>query len=463
MTTEKLTFATEEAKTAALEAFDERTSTEEELDRIIEAEIVSEEPGPDDTLPADDAQPPADNLSKPDEIKKPEADTTEPEGGEKTDVETLKATIAEKEAFIRDNFSQMGAVSSLEEKIKALEDKLETRQQETVVPKKDLKASKMASLQEQRAKLLEKYPDPEDQLNGEYVKEMNEIQSGMLEEIASLNHNLEVVQDIASKATEKAETYFSKGEQKDREKTYLEQQQAEIAAVEAFANKTPEFKLSKPFNEVDEEYKDYQKTVSRAYFGREPRDTNEINIAMNQLKRRSPGLINRLKAAGLPTEPSQDVKRYLGVCETWDYWKGYRKDPLTGDFRRDKNGNILPLTRYNPLTGKEEPDEYRSIETAYNDKAAKEGFYTRQLLQAKIDAGKAAMSAVAQRDGGATELGPNETQKGPLTTPEEAFERINKIDEVLAVKMAQIGDFSLLNEYNELAKVLEWAPVDDIA
>jgi len=270
MTTEKLTFATEEAKTKALEEFDERTSTEEELDRIIEAEIVSEEPKPDDTLPVDGAQPPTDDQPEPNEIKKPEADTTEPEGGEKTDVEALRATIAEKETFIRDNFSQMGAVSSLEEKIKALEEKLETRQQETVVPKKDLKPSKMANLQAQRAKLLEKYPDPEDQLNGEYVKEMNEIQSGMLEEISNLNHNLEVVQDIASKATEKAETYFSKGEQKDREKTYLEQQQAEIAAVEAFANKTPEFKLSKPFNEVDEEFKDYQKTVSRAYFGREP-------------------------------------------------------------------------------------------------------------------------------------------------------------------------------------------------
>jgi hypothetical protein len=326
--------------------------------------------------------------------------------------------------------------------------------------KKELKESKLSDLQKRRAELLQKYPNPEDQLDGEYVSQMNDIQKGMLEEMANIQYNQAVIQDQAKSAAEKADSYITKREQEDYQARVESNLEKQIKEMDKFCQSNPQFKLSKSFNEVEEDYKRYQMDVSKVYFGREPKTVDEINEAMEQVKRRSPGLISRLSASGIDTEPNADLKGYLGACEVWDYWQGYRKDPLTGDFHRDETGKIIPLMRYDSNTGTRVPDTYPTPEAAFNDKAAKEGFWTKQLVSAKIEGAKKAMSAMSQRDGGATELGANETQGGVLRTKEQAIERINEIDEVEAAKMARFGDPSLLNEYNELAKTIDWPTVD---
>lgn len=460
-----MNFATEEEKNKAIEEFDERSMDISKLEEMMAAEIVpseklaenapSEEPNQDVSQTEDK---PSESQISEDEIKGPE---TNEQVLQESEVDILKKQIAEKEEYIKNYLANTDNIRALEQKVTQLEQT--HSDQATPGQKKEvaLRASKLSELKNRRVELLKKYPDIESQLAEEFIQEMNEIQSGLFDEMDTLQHNLSLIKEQAETATSKADRFLVQKEEDAKQSRLQESQDKEIVHIEDFAKKTPQFKLSKPFKEVDEDYKNYQMEVSKIYLGRDPKHLGEVTEAMNQLKRRSPGLLQRLRAAGVSDEPNQEMKKYLGLCELWDYWQGYRKDPLTGDYHYDDKGNPVPLTKYDPVTGKYIPDTYPSIEAAYNDKAAKEGFYTRQVIQAKIDGGKQVIQAINKRDGSAVELGANETSGGNVQAIEEAMNRLNKIDEVYAMRNAQNGDPTLLNEYNSLAKQVGWPTVED--
>lgn len=450
-----ITFATEEEKDRAIQEFDERTGDLDKLEEIMEAEIQKPEPG---DLPVEDVQP---VQSQPD-IEKPEAEpveTVKPEGDGQdvnSEIEALKKIIEEKNAYIKEQLSSIGT---------KVEPKLETVTKEDR-PKVVLKESRLKDLMERKAKLAEKYPEPEDQLDAEYLKEMNKIQNDMFEEMSNINHNIGVVQSEANRAAMAADNFVSKQKQEEARLKALKAKEIEaeeMKQVQAFADKNPEFKLSKKFSDVDVDFKNYQEDVAKVYFGRKPINNSEINEAMSQLRRGSPGLTSRLNAAGVKTELTEDFKKYLALCEGWDSWAGIRPDPLTNKYNYDENGNIKQLTRYDPQSGQYVPDTFPSFEAAMNDKIVREGYYMRKIVAAKIKGAKDAMSAMSQRDNGAVELGANETHGGSMLSKDEAFKRINDIDPRMAATLAMQGDHSLINEYNKLATLIEWPTVDDIA
>jgi hypothetical protein len=467
----KKTYATEEEKSRAIEEFDINSKDQSLLDDIMNAEIVpvdSGEPVEKPVEPQSDVTPSADvpptvlETPVPDGQTVPTTPDETPQETQESEVDRLKRELDEKNKYIQEALGSIDTIRSLEQKVVSLENQYQATPPTTPAEKKEmrLRESKLAELQNRRKLLLEKYPSIEDQMDPEYQKESNEIQSGLFDEISTLQENMRLIQQHADTAVQKADKYLVQ-RQEDAERSRMqESQNVEMKQIEDFTKTVPELRMDISMSDANKEYIEYQTNVAKVYYGREPRNLVEVNEAMNMLKRRSPGLVTKLNAAGIPQEPSANVKKYLAACEVWDYWKGYRKDPLTGDYHYDKNGNVIPLTRYEPSIGKYVPDVYPDPVAAFNDKSAREGFYTRQLVKAKIDGGKQVIHAINERAKGATELGATETHGGSMLSVEEALNRANQMDPREIVMAARDGDMSLLNEYNQYAKTLGWSEVD---
>ena len=479
----KFTFATEDDKLKAIETFDERTGSIDDLDEMIKTEVgvsqdttgttETQEPKvPPDTQEStqdvpptepvagdksDDHQPdnkpPQDSHEEPIEEPKPRIEHEE--------VARLKKELEEKNTLIQSYYGSLDNMRNLEKKVKELE-QASKQSVETPQEKKELKLRQgnIATLKTRRTELLKKYPTAEDQLDPDYLKEMNEIQAGLMDEIDNLSYNLSVIKDHASEATKKADSYISMRKEEDAKKQIKDSFTQQKREVEKFISEHDEFKLSKPFDEVDQDYRNYQYNVARIYFGRDPGNMAEVSEAMSQLRRQSPDLKLKLQSAGVPIEPTDDMKRYLGVCELWDNWRAWRKDPLTGDFKRDDKGNVVQLTRYDSATGHYVPDTYPTLEATYNDKAARDGYYIKQIIKAKIQGGKEAIQAATQRSSAAKELGPHETSGAQIKSAEEAYKRIMDIDTDRAMREAYEGKSAMLDEYNQYAKVLNWPIVE---
>ncbi|HUX57148.1 MAG TPA: hypothetical protein VMV77_09245 [Bacteroidales bacterium] len=455
------TFATEEDKNKAIDDFDERKGTEADLDEIMNAEIGTPETSTDDVVDV--------VVVPPTEEPKPEVTLTESTVDqtitEKTtpdDVAILKQQLLEKEQYIKENLSNISNIRALEEKVSLLSQAQQTPETKQEKKESTLRESRLSELKERKKKLIERFPDPEQQLDSDYIIEMNAIQDGFFDEFEILQNNISVAHEQANNAVKKSESYYVQKEEDAAKSRYQDAITNEEKEVEKFSKKHPEFTMTKSLKEVDADYKEYQKEVAKVYFGKETVSPIEASEAMAQLKRNSPGLMAKLRASNVPTTLSGDMVKLLGLCETWDYWTAYRKDPITGDYHRDKNGNIIQLTRYEPKTGTYIPDYFPGMEEAYNDKAAKEGYYTKQVLSAKIEGGKQAISAINRRDSGAVELGVNETSGGQQQALDEVYKKINEMDEKQIIMSARAGDNRMLNEYNSMAKAIGWPEIETI-
>ncbi len=456
------TFATEEDRDKAIDDFDERKDVSE-LDEIMNAEISPEETTMEETVDVPEAisaDEPKPEATLPAESADDQAITGENVPDE---VAILKQQLSEQQQYIKDNLSNIGTIKALEEKVSLLS---QNQQQapETKEEKKEskLRDSRLSELKERKKKLIERFPDPENQLDSDYVSEMNAIQDGFFDEFEVLQNNVKVAHEQANNAVEKSESYHVQKEADAAKSRHQNALEKEETAVEAFSKEHPEFTMTKPLKEVDSDYKAYQEEIAKVYFGKETINASEASEAMVQLKRGSPGLMAKLKASNVPTSLNADMTKLLSLCENWDYWTGYRKDPTTGDYHRDANGNIIQLTRYEPSTGTYVPDYFPSIEAAFNDKKAQEGFYTKQVLSAKIEGGKQAIKAINRRDSGATELGANETSGGQQQALEEVFKKINDMDERQIIMSARAGDNSLLDEYNSMAKLVGYPEIEPV-
>ena len=484
-----LAFASEEAKIEALDKVSDTPESLAEIQRIMDAPItpaeakpavptaetplkdpVSEEP----SLESPTLKPEAKPESKADVIaialsELPEEYRNFDNAGKLLKkIKNQDETIARQTQFIRERISQTqpDEVESVRRENEDLRRKLESASftgREAAPENKVAAAQSQSRLDEivkRRKALLEKHKDVEDQqFDADFLRENNQLQDLMLEEMGRLNGALERMSSDVEVTKKQASAYTQSRtaeDQKTREDQVYEQQ---IKTVQSFIDKKDELKLSKPLMEVDKEYADYQRSVASVYWGRLARDTSEVQTAMAQLQRKSPSLMSALQAAQLPTEPTPDMEKYLAACEIWDNWQGVRKDPLTGDFRRDhKTGRVLPLMRWDPVTKRDVPDTYPSIEAAYNDSMVRGGVYTQKVIDAFKQGGKAAAEARARRDGGVVEMD-NASGGKPRVALDQALDEINKIDEREMILEAREGNPAKLKRYNELAQALGWSQV----
>ena len=480
-------FASEEAKIAALDNIEETPANVDEIKRIMDAPVTPTEPQkvvePPTEKPAE-TPPPA---TPPKEEIKP----AEPAPGQKPDAITIPLSeLPEEYRNFDDAAKLLKKVKNQDElierqtlKIREIlqnagvntPDQIETLRRENeelrrsiqAAPKPDAGAaeaqrlaaksqSKINEIITRRRALLAKHSDLEDQqFNPEFIKERNALDDMMVEELARQNQYLETVSSGVEETKKLASDAISMRRTDDAKAKEAEVFNNEVKAIQSFADSTEGFKLSKPFMELDKEYRDYQNQIASIYWGRPPASPQEIKEAMDKLQQRSPKLIGDLQAAGIPQEPTDDMQKYLATCEIWDAWQGIRKDPVTGDYRRDAQGNIVPLTRWDPLTKQYVRDSYPSPQAAYNDLQVNSGHYTRKIVEAFKKGGMSLAEARSKRDGGVVEMD-NASGGKPKISADTALEDIQKVDEEEAVLRARGGDPSLLKRYNDNALILGW-------
>ena len=491
MADSQVTFASEEDKIAALDKIPETPENVAEIQKVMDAQVG-------DTPPASAAKPEAESQEKPETTVTDPAPETPPaeKPAEKADgfiqiplselpeeyrsfdnagkflkkVKNQDETIARQTQFIRENLPKREQVAdegieTLRRENEELRRKVQTGLDagKTVAAPTQQQAAasqgRLGELIQKRKALLQKFSDVEDQqFNSEFIKEKTALDDMVLDEMTRLNGALEAmgreVQETKKQAGEVIQSRRFEEQRSQEEKVFTEQ----VKTIQTFTDTHEEFKLSKPFMEVDKEYREYQAKVASAYWGRLPKDGGEIQQAMEQLQRRSPALLNTLQAAQLPTEPTDDMQRYLATCEVWDAWQGIRKDPLKGDFNRDKNGRVVPLTRWDPISKQFVPDAYPTPESAYNDLQVRGGHYTQKVIEAFKQGGKTAAEARSRRDGGVVEMD-NSSGGKPRASADQALVEIEKIDEVQAKRQAMDGDPTMLKRYNDLALIVGWPQI----
>ena len=99
---------------------------------------------------------------------------------------------------------------------------------------------------------------------------------------------------------------------------------------------------------------------------------------------------------GTKAEPSDEVARYIKNVELLDYMDGYRRDPVTGKFKR--------LKRFDSVTGKEVPIIYGDLKSALQAKRLEDGYYQKKAEGAYQQGAEDVANAAMRRDKGAVTL-----------------------------------------------------------
>jgi hypothetical protein len=256
------------------------------------------------------------------------------------------------------------------------------------------------ALQAELEKLAE---DPDAAYTADYQKKARELSKLQTKNFNVLTGLLtKAQQEIAE--TRKNTTEFSEFVQGQQQS--LEQQRRVTALQETYkevdglAETGDEFKLSKPSKEVEQAYVGWRDDVSLAYYSRPAKNTEEKFAALDQLKLKNPDLISKLRVMGVSEEPTDDIKKFINICEMIDYREGYRTDPHTGKVER--------LFKTDIATGKQVPLVLPSLKAAIQQKRIEDGYYDKQVDGAFQKGAQSVAEAAQRRDKGAVELNAHE-------------------------------------------------------
>jgi len=306
---------------------------------------------------------------------------------------------------------------------------------------------------------LDEIEASDDPFSDENVKRTRQLQRAQL---AAMNDQATLLakaqQDVLDTRKEVSTLQSTTRAQRDQEENARKQReaqealQADMRTMESFAGGNPEFAVSKPMEQIDREYAEWGRQVARAQLGREPRNNQEIGEALRQLELKSPTLVNTCMLAGIPIEPTKDMRAYLQICDLMDYRDGYRRNPTTGAMEQ--------VFTVDPRTGQRTVDRFpagiEGLKAAYAYRKDNDGVYATAIAQARRDGGTAALQAAQRRDLGAVEAG-REAGMGGIggaSGVAEIAAKRDAIDEERAILLARSGDTSLLDQYNRLTTAL---------
>lgn len=418
----KFTFADEPARVKAIEELGDNPANLDKLKEIREAPIGPPEP----------VEEPPKEVSKeipketPKEVKQPET-TVEPKTYTLTDkdlpagfdspgkvfksygeAQELVKRQAEKIKELLANPNRPAAEQTALERAEKAERELEklkggAPKQETSAGLSTVNSEiqRIDALQGELEKLADN--DPDAAYTAEYQKKARELSRLQTK-------NLNVLTGLLTKAqqeiveTRKNTTEF--GEFVQGQRKTIEQQQREEALRERYKEADTigevggEFKLSKSSKDVEQEYVNFRDDVSLAFYVRPAKNDEEKFAALDQLKLKNPDLISKLRIMGVSEEPSEDIKKFISICEMLDYQEGYRTDPRTGKVER--------LYKTDIATGKQVPLVLPSLKAAIQQKRIEEGFYDKQVDGAFQKGAQSVAEAAQRRDKGAVELNAHE-------------------------------------------------------
>jgi len=486
---ETMTFETEEAKTKALDDFDEETGKVEDLQKIRNAEIkVPEEPKeegaegePPETPPIPEPKPEEKTPESTPEVKKEEPETPPEESKEftlksedlpgtyKTPGEAFKALnekedlIARQGEKIQEQQTQLAeTLKQATERADAAEAQLKTVQEQAGVVKKpaeesakvpDSKMSQITALQKEISAI-------EDSFDEKAITKSRDLNILMMDELARTT-------TIANNAISEAQTVKQEvGEYKNLRDGDLQTEKNKEALRNEFAemdNFSKEYKdeygLSKSASEIDQEYIDWRRKVALQYYGvlpdsRTEEGKNQLGYAMYMLKQGSPDLIEKCRTANIPTVPDKDMENYLKICGLIDERDGVKYDPV--------EKKRIQLTKFDTTLQKNVPAGFPSLKATLENRRVDSGYYKNRELEANRKGAKSALDAASKRD---TKELENDTSSQAVVgemTVETATKVLNEFDlEAARDKYYKTGDKSVFDEYNA-ARVKHGQPPMDL-
>ena len=487
-TQETMVFESEDQRISALKDVPETPENESKIDSILKAPIKAKEEAAIEK-PAIQPDTSEKEHTIKEEIKKQETPITSNEElitfkksdliakGFDTPGKLLKSydeaqsTLERQQKFIKEKLSNQTQDTNLQSVLERAEKALEELNKNAnlnsnskQVPgstqsKINVSESNLAKIQELKDELAKL-----DVFDEESQKNRLKLDNLWYDEISRLNNlvtkqmeEVEFAKNNSVKANQEVESYKKYQEESKKQLEAKDALKKELNAIDVFANSKEysEFKMSKPTVDVENDYLTWGKNVASVYYGQNIDVTDEkgkaaMHYALNMLQKKSPTLIENCKLAGINTEPSENIKKYLDICDLLDYRDGYRLNPATG-----KNEVVY---RYHPPTKSYIPDSFPTIEAAYEHRKVIDGVYAQKIADQYRKGGSDALSAIQKRDNSIVELdnatGASRVDAGTQMTKEQAYDFVNRVDEELAVKMKNDGDPSLFNRIVAAYKIM---------
>lgn len=213
----------------------------------------------------------------------------------------------------------------------------------------------------------------------------------------------------------------------------------------------PEFKLSRPAKDIEQDYVQWRDDVALAQFGRPGQTKEEKFTALQQLQLKNPELISKCQILGIKTEPSEDVKRYIQQCEMVDYQEGWRKDPATGQWTQ--------LLKMDPATGKQVPFTFPTLKAAIQQKRIEDGYYEKQRDGAFQKGALSISQAAQRRDQGAVELDTRSDMGQTVMDSAWAIRTLTENDAEQAMVEYRAGNRTKFDEINKARKAMGQEPI----
>lgn len=457
----ELTFATEEDRVKAIEGLDESPDNLEKLEEIRNAKIGVAE-STETKVEATGSTPPE---PKTDVTKdQPQSVDSEDLKGFKTRGELLKAfdeqksLIERQTQFIREKLSQQAPQvdQSIVQRAERAERELEQLKRGTQQPTHGTKADiavvqseiqRIQTLQDELDKQAE--GDPDVAYTADYQKKVRELQRLQTKNVMALTELYgQARQEIIE--AKKVSSEFAQSITRSKE----EQRQQEIVGGEYKAMDgldDPEYKLSKPSKAVEAEYVKWANDVALARYGRPAQNKDERFAALEQLQLKNPELLQKCQMMGISPESSQDVARYVSMCDLMDYRDGIRRDPVTGQKRQ--------ITRIDPFSGKEVPILLPDLKSALKQKRLEEGYYDKRADGSFQQGAESLAKAAGRRDQGAVTLDGGKDQGQTPGGIEWAHKVVSEYDPEDVMIAYRRGDKTKFDEINKARGLLGMDPI----
>lgn len=476
---EVVTFASEEEKIKAIDAFDESTGDSTELEKIMNAEIKVPEPKDEETPPEPQKEPEPEpepkEITPPEPEKKPDLPqefTIKREDlperfRDKSPQEVFKSHLSQDDLIER----QGKKIQELTEQLaqsrhvtKEAEIELKDTQKKVGVEQKaaeesddipDSKLSEIMSLREELSKVEEG-----EELELDVLRKKDKLTFLLIEENqrnAMIGNKANETAQSLRKALTDLETRQEQSSLAERNRSELKKQYDEMDEFSGMDEFKEEYGMSVSAAEADQKYIDWRNKVAYQYYGFLPNDQTEegrsqLNYAMYMLDQKSPDLIGKLKEATIPIEPDNDLKNYIKLCKLLDERDCVRYDPVTKQ--------TIQLTRYNPKTGKHEAVSFPSLKATIEHKRVESGYYKDKMLKANKQGAQSMVDAMNKRDTKELENDTGSAAEAQMSV-EDAVKTINDFDmEAAGKKYYETRDASVFDSYNAAMVVLGQPKMD---
>jgi hypothetical protein len=503
--TEKITYATEAEKNAALEEIQDKPggATEadfELIDRIGAAE-VTEKPNPaDDLVIEDEAKPPNKSEEKPEPAPKTLEDETRNwqiteemiseyddeyfdgqkqrkfithknpgdflksyVGAQKNNhyLKTQKIPQAQQEGYNK-------AKAEYETKLQAYEKELETLKAKPPEKKETITPVETDTLNQYKA-VVEELNGISDEDSVEHTATMKKalILSQKLRDEENARYAADI-NSVRSEVNNKLVAFETKQEEKDRKRlealnletdrtkqqTIINRIYNEIDSFVASKDAPPEAKTDQPFSEMHAEAMTFHNELAEAYTGNSSGSYSQqewngiMEKAGTAYLNSLPELVAKAKAIGI-NEP-KNYKQWVFLDNLDATRTGMMRDPVTNEW----------VERFSTTTGKK--INLGDIKTAYNYYLDNSGLREKKISDDKKADAEKLVHAINKRDGGVTQLDDSKMTgegEGQALTKDKAREIVENLDWDFIKAEEMRGNLEPLQKANAAIKRLDGEPV----